>query len=190
MKNERKIIVALILLIIAVGGVRWVYLARTMPEARIPDVKPVAQEIKVSESEIIPLETYVSYPSANEYAYPFRYMRYLLTAPYVTNATIFFEASSEGKENQYLVKAVGELSYVLGYKKKNITTRSLDTFRKMLLQAKVLGKVSSPVIYLKTPNLGGKVTRIIVAPGVIILEAANYEDIVTLSQILGQVVVG
>jgi hypothetical protein len=117
-------------------------------------------------------------------------MRYLLTAPYVTNATIFFEASSDGKETQYLVKAVGELSYELGYKKKNITTRSLDTFRKMLLQAKILGKVSSPVIYLKTPNLGGKVTRIIVAPGVIILEAANYEDIVILSQLLGQVVVG
>jgi hypothetical protein len=190
MKNETKIIVALILLIIAIGGVRWVYLARTMPEARIPDVKPVVQEVKISESTTIPIETYVNYPSQSEYADPFRYIRYLFTASYVSNATIFFEASSEGKENQQLVKAVGELSYTLGYKKKNITTRQLDTFRKMLLQAKVLGQVSSPVIYLKTPNLGGKVTRIIVAPGVIILEAANYEDIVTLSQLLGQVVLG
>jgi hypothetical protein len=190
MKKETKIIIALIMLIIAIGSVRWVYLARTMPEARIPDVKPVVQEVKVSENKTISIESYVNYPSENEYADPFRYIRYLLTAPYVTNATIFFEASSEGRENQYLVKAVGELSYVLGYKKKNITTRPLDTFRKMLLQVKVIGQVSSPVIYLKTPNLGGKVTRIIVAPGVIILEAANYEDIVILSKLLGQVVVG
>ena len=190
MKNEIKVIIALIVLIVVAGGGRWVYLSRDIPEGRIPDVEPASQEVAIREGVTIPIETYVFYSADKQYADPFRYIKYLLTAPSVTNATILFEASFEGKENQYLVKAAGELSYILAYEKKNVTTRPTDTFRKMLIQAGVLGTVSSPVIYFKTPNVGGKVTRIIVAPGMIILESKNYEDAAALALVVRQVVVG
>jgi hypothetical protein len=58
----------------------------------------------------------------------------------------------------------------------------------MLIFTGIMGTESEPVIYFKTPNVGGVQDRIIVAEGIIIIESSTYENAYYLASFVRQMV--
>jgi len=60
-----------------------------------------------------------------------------------------------------------------------------------MMGIKMIGSKTKPLVYMKTPNLGGVENKIIVLnEGVVIIENSNFEDVVLLSDFLRTVIIG
>jgi len=136
------------------------------------------------------LETYIG-------GDPTRMIEFTLINPNVERIYILFRASEVETDNPYLLKAsasVGEgLGAAIGKRRLNITAgdvlpREITWFQKVLIYSGFMGTESEPVIYFKTPNVGGTQDRIIVMNGIIIIESSTYENSYLLGSFVRQLV--
>jgi hypothetical protein len=128
---------------------------------------------------------------------PARMIEYTLVNPGVKRVYVLFKASEDETDNPHLVKAaasIGEgLGAAIGKKELNmdpedVIPREITWFQRMLIFTGIMGTESEPVIYFKTPNVGGVQDRIIVAEGIIIIESSSYENAYFLASFVRHVV--
>ncbi len=128
---------------------------------------------------------------------PARMIQYTLINPGVKRVYILFKASEDETDNPHLVKAaasIGEgLGAAIGKKKldmdpEDVIPREITWFQRVLIFTGVMGTEPEPVIYFKTPNVGGAQNRIIVAEGIIIIESSSYENAHFLASFVRQMV--
>jgi hypothetical protein len=136
------------------------------------------------------LETYVG-------GDPTRMIEFTLINPNVERIYILFRASEIETDNPSLLKAsasVGEgLGAAIGKRRLNITPedilpREISWFHRVLIYSGFMGSESEPVIYFKTPNVGGTQDRIIVMNGIIIIESSTFENSYVLGSFIRQLV--
>jgi len=154
-----------------------------------PEIQPF--QMKVGEEVLeTNLETYVG-------GDPVRMIQYTLINPEVERIYILFRASEIETDNPHLLKAsasVGEgLGIAIGKGKLDMTPedvlpRQITWFQRVLIYSGFMGTDSEPVIYFKTPNVGGTVDRIIVLKGIIIIESSTYENSYILASYVRQLV--
>ena len=137
--------------------------------------------------------TLVSYVGGD----PQRLIEFTLVNPNVKRVYVLFRASEVQTDNPNLVKAaasIGEgLGIAIGKGKLGITPedvipREISWFQKVLIYSGFMGNQSEPVIYFRTPNVGGTQDRIIVAQGIIIIESSTYENSYLLASYVRQLV--
>jgi hypothetical protein len=128
---------------------------------------------------------------------PVRMIQYTLINPSVKRIYILFKASEIETDNPHLVKAsasIGEgLGAAIGLGKLNmnpedVLPREISWFQRVMIYSGFMGTESEPVIYFKTPNVGGTHDRIIVLKGVIIIESSTYENSYVLASYVRQLV--
>ncbi|MBU7044287.1 MAG: hypothetical protein HXS47_11905 [Theionarchaea archaeon] len=151
----------------------------------------VSFEMNVGEQVLnTTLETYVG-------GDPTRMIEFTLINPNVERIYILFRASEVETDNPSLVKAsasVGEgLGAAIGKRRLNITPenilpREISWFHRVLIYSGFMGTESEPVIYFKTPNVGGTEDRIIVMNGIIIIESSTFENSYLLGSFIRQLV--
>ncbi|MBU6999343.1 MAG: hypothetical protein HXS41_12150 [Theionarchaea archaeon] len=121
---------------------------------------------------------------------PNKMIQYTIVNPGVRSVYILFKASELETDNPSLVKAtasVGEaLGAAIGRGDLNMTPddvipREITWFRRVLIYSGIVGTESKPIIYFKTPNVGGTEDRIIVMKHIIILESSTYENAIMLA---------
>ncbi len=136
------------------------------------------------------LETYIG-------GDPERMIEFTLINPGVKRIYILFRASEVETDNPYLLKAsasIGEgLGTAIGKGKlkiapENIHPREITWFQKVLIYSGFMGGESEPVIFFKTPNIGGTRDRIIIMRGIIIIESSTYENSYILASYVRQLV--
>lgn len=128
---------------------------------------------------------------------PARMIQYTLINPGVNRVYVLFKASEDETDNPHLVKAaasIGEgLGAAIGKKEldmdpEDVIPREITWFQRVLIFTGIMGTESEPVIYFKTPNVGGVQDRIIVAEGLIIIESSSYENAYYLASFVRHVV--
>ncbi len=154
-----------------------------------PEIQPFQMKVgdEVLETN---LETYVG-------GDPVRMIQYTLINPEVERIYILFRASEIETDNPHLLKAsasVGEgLGIAIGKGKldmapEDVLPRQITWFQRVLIYSGFMGTDSEPVIYFKTPNVGGTVDRIIVLKGIVIIESSTYENSYILASYVRQLV--
>jgi len=124
---------------------------------------------------------------------PLIVMRRMFTEDEVKNVYLLFKAMpGTAPENSYLVRGVASISEGVGRTKGAIIhARELTPWHKYMMGIKMIGSKTKPVIYMKTPNLGGVENKIVILnEGVLIVENSNFEDTVLLSDFLRTVILG
>lgn len=124
---------------------------------------------------------------------PLIIMRNMFTEDEVSNVYLLFKAMPGSvPENSNLVRGVAAISEGVGRTKGAIIhARELTPWHKYMMGVKMIGSVSKPVIYMKTPNLNGVDNRIVILnEGVMIIENNNFEDVVLLSDFVRTVILG
>lgn len=128
---------------------------------------------------------------------PARMIQYTLINPQVKRVYVLFKASEDETDNPHLVKAaasVGEgLGAAIGKKEVNmdpedVIPREITWFQRVLIFSGVMGTEIEPVVYFKTPNVGGTQDRIIVGEGIIIIESSTYQNAYYLASFVRQMV--
>ena len=136
------------------------------------------------------LETYVG-------GDPVRLIEFTIVNPNVKRVYILFKASEVQTDNPSLLKAsasIGEGLGVaigkgkLGMAPEDVIPREISMVQKVLIYSGFMGTQSEPVIYFKTPNVGGTQDRIIIARGIIIIESSTYENSYILASYVRQLV--
>lgn len=129
---------------------------------------------------------------------PAKMIEFTLINPEVERIYILFRASEDETDNPHLLKAsatVGEgLGIAIGQGKLNmipedVLPREITWFQKVLIFSGLMGTESEPVVYFKTPNVGGTQDRIIVMKGIIIIESSTYETTIVLASFVRQLVI-
>lgn len=129
---------------------------------------------------------------------PARMISYTLINPNVKRIYILFRASEIETDNPSLVKAsavLGEgLGIAIGKGKldmvpEDIIPREITWFQRVLIYSGFMGTESEPVIYFKTPNVGGTQDQIIILRGIIIIESSTYENSQILASYVRQLVI-
>ena len=68
---------------------------------------------------------------------------------------------------------------------------NLTPWHKYMMGIKLIGSKTKPLIYMKTPNLGGTENKIVILnEGVVIVETKTFEDTMLLSDFLRTVIIG
>lgn len=148
---------------------------------------PLVTEERTLEAQ---LETYMG-------GDPTRLIEFTLVNPDVKRVYILFRASEIETDNPHLLKAsasLGEgLGIAIGKGKLNmipedVIPREITWFQKVLIYSGFMGTQSEPVVYFKTPNVGGVQDRIIISSGIIIIESSTYENSYILASYVRQLV--
>ena len=124
---------------------------------------------------------------------PLIVLRRMFTEDNVKSVYLLFSAMpGTAPENTYLVTGVASISEGIGRTKGAIIyARELNPWHKYMMGIKMIGSKTKPLVYMKTPNLGGVENKIIVLnEGVVIIENSNFEDVVLLSDFLRTVIIG
>lgn len=179
MSSKRVKIAAVLAVIVIVLVVYCGYASQHAFDAEgEPESFPFDMEVGDS---ILPttLETYMS-------GDPARLIQYTLVNPNVNRVYILFKASESGTDNQHLVKASASLGEGLGtaigkgnldIDPEDVIPREIGWVQKVLIYSGFMGTESEPIIYFKTPNVGGIQDRIIILrKGVIVIESSTYEN--------------
>lgn len=178
----------------AVVVVLAVYCAYASQHAFDMEGEPAVQPFEMTlEDQVLEtsLESYIG-------GDPERLIEFTLISPNVKRVYILFRASEDETDNPHLLKAsasVGEgLGIAIGQGKLNmdpedVLPREITWFQKVLIYSGFMGTESEPVIYFKTPNVGGTRDRIIVLKGIIIIESSNYENSYVLASYVRQLVI-
>jgi hypothetical protein len=128
---------------------------------------------------------------------PVRMMEFTLISPKVKRIYVLFRASEIETDNPHLLKAsasVGEgLGIAIGKGKldmnpEDVIPRQITWFQRVLIYSGLMGTESEPVIYFKTPNIGGTQDRIIIMKGIIIIESSSYENSYVIASYVRQLV--
>lgn len=190
MISKRIKIAAALTIIVLVFAVYSSYASR---HAFVVEGEPESYPFEISLGDRtleITLETYMG-------GDPTRMMEFTLVNPNVERVYILFKASEVGTDNPHLLKAAASLGEGLGaaigkgrlnVTPEDIIPREITWFQKVLIYSGFMGTESEPVIYIKTPNLGGTKDRIIVQKGIITIECSTYENSVSLASYLRQLV--
>ncbi|HOM95561.1 MAG: hypothetical protein GX941_04150 [Candidatus Methanofastidiosa archaeon] len=120
-------------------------------------------------------------------------LRRMFTEDNVKNVYLLFSAiPGTAPENTYLVRGVASISEGIGRTKGAIIyARELNPWHKYMMGIKMIGSKTKPLIYMKTPNLGGVDNKIVILnEGVVIIENNNFEDIVLFSDFLRTIIIG
>ena len=148
---------------------------------------PLVTEERTLEAQ---LETYMG-------GDPTRLIEFILVNPDVERVYILFRASEIETDNPHLLKAsasLGEgLGIAIGKGKLNIIPedvipREITWFQKVLIYSGFMGTQSEPVVFFKTPNVGGVQDRIITSSGIVIIESSTYENSYILASYVRQLV--
>ena len=124
---------------------------------------------------------------------PLIVMRRMFTEDEVKSIYLLFTAlPGSSPENSYLVRGVASISEGVGRTKGAIIlARELTPWHKYMMGIKMIGSNTKPLIYMKTPNLGGTENKIVVLnEGVVIIESSTFEDTMILSDFLRTIIVG
>jgi len=124
---------------------------------------------------------------------PLIVMRRMFTEDEVKSIYLLFTAlPGSSPENSYLVRGVASISEGVGRTKGAIIlARELTPWHKYMMGIKMIGSNTKPLIYMKTPNLGGTENKIVVLnEGVVIIESSTFEDTMLLSDFLRTIIVG
>lgn len=124
---------------------------------------------------------------------PLIVMRRMFTEDEVKTVYLLFTAlPGASPENSYLVRGVASISEGVGRTKGAIIhARELTPWHKYMMGIKMIGSKTKPVIYMKTPNLGGHENKIVILnEGVVIIENNNFQDTMLLSDFLRTVILG
>lgn len=128
---------------------------------------------------------------------PARMIEFTLINPRVKRIYILFRASEVETDNPHLLKASASIGEGLGtaigkgrldMAPEDVIPREITWFQKVLIYSGFMGTESEPVIYFKTPNVGGTQDRIIVLRGIIIIESSTYENSYILASYVRQLV--
>ncbi len=148
---------------------------------------PLVTEERTLEAQ---LETYMG-------GDPTRLIEFTLVNPDVKRVYILFRASEIETDNPHLLKAsasLGEgLGIAIGKGKLNmipedVIPREITWFQKVLIYSGFMGTQSEPVVFFRTPNVGGVQDRIIISSGIIIIESSTYENSYILASYVRQLV--
>ncbi len=124
---------------------------------------------------------------------PLIIMKNMFTEDEVSRVYLLFKAMPGSvPENSSLVRGVASISEGVGRKKGAIIhARELTSWHKYMMGIKLIGSSSKPLIYLKTPNLGGIENKIVILnEGVLIVETSSFEDVVYISDFLRTIILG
>ena len=190
MVSKNMKIVAVCAMVVVIIGAYCAYASNHAFDAK-GEPSTVSFEMNVGEKVLnTTLETYVG-------GDPTRMIEFTLINPNVERIYILFRASEVETDNPSLLKAsasVGEgLGAAIGKRRLNITPenilpREISWFHRVLIYSGFMGTESEPVIYFKTPNVGGTEDRIIVMNGIIIIESSTFENSYLLGSFIRQLV--
>lgn len=124
---------------------------------------------------------------------PLIVMRRMFTEDEVKSVYLLFTAMpGTAPENSYLVRGVASISEGVGRTKGAIIlAREITPWHKYMMGIKLIGSKTKPLIYMKTPNLGGVENKIVILnEGVVIIENSTFEDTMLLSDFLRTVIIG
>ncbi len=124
---------------------------------------------------------------------PLIVMRRMFTEDEVKSVYLLFKAMpGSAPENSYLVRGVASISEGVGRTKGPIIlARELTPWHKYMMGIKMIGSKTKPLVYMKTPNLGGTENKIVILnEGVVIIENSTFEDTMLLSDFLRTVIIG
>lgn len=124
---------------------------------------------------------------------PLIVLRRMFTEDEVKSVYLLFAAMpGSSPENSYLVRGVASISEGVGRTKGSIIhARELTPWHKYMMGIKMIGSKTKPVIFMKTPNLGGTENKIVILnEGVVIVENSNFPDTVLLSDFLRTIIIG
>lgn len=129
---------------------------------------------------------------------PAKMIEFTLINPEVERIYILFRASEDETDNPHLLKASATLGEGFGIAigkgrlnmiPEDVLPREITWFQKVLIFSGLMGTESEPIVYFKTPNVGGTQDRIIVTEGIIIIESSTYETTVVLASFVRQLVI-
>lgn len=190
MVSKNMKIVAVLITVVVLIGAYCIYASNHAFDVK-GEPSSVSFEMNVGGTVLnTTLETYIG-------GDPPRMIEFTLINPNVERIYILFRASEVETDNPHLLKAsasVGEgLGAAIGKRRLNITPedvlpREITWFHKVLIYSGFMGTESEPVIYFKTPNVGGTQDRIIVMNGIIIIESSTYENSYLLGSYVRQLV--
>ena len=124
---------------------------------------------------------------------PLIVMRRMFTEDEVKSVYLLFKAMpGSAPEKSYLVSGVASISEGVGRTKGPIIlARELTPWHKYMMGVKLIGSKTKPLVYMKTPNLGGTENKIVILnEGVVIIENSTFEDTMLLSDFLRTVIIG
>jgi hypothetical protein len=124
---------------------------------------------------------------------PLIVMRRMFTEDEVKSVYLLFKAMpGSAPENSYLVRGVASISEGVGRTKGPIIlARELTPWHKYMMGIKLIGSKTKPLVYMKTPNLGGTENKIVILnEGVVIIENSTFEGTMLLSDFLRTVIIG
>ncbi|MFQ6089289.1 MAG: hypothetical protein ACE5K0_10365 [Candidatus Methanofastidiosia archaeon] len=179
MKFKKKYLIALTLIIIILTsyiyyGSNHVWEMEGTPKSQVLELRLEDRTLEVT------IESYLE-----EELDSLTYIKLTLTAPDVRKIYLIFNTRGvDGKGIQQITKASGVIGYAIGLNEMNVLPREEDTIRRALIFSGFMGGKSMPIIYLKTPNVGGEKNRIILKDHIIILESESYEAISDLAQFI------
>ena len=184
-----QVAVALTVIVVALAGYSIYASAHAFDIEGEPSVQPF--QINLGDQALdITLESYLG-------GDPVRMMEFTLISPKVKRIYVLFRASEIETDNPHLLKAsasVGEgLGIAIGKGKldmnpEDVIPRQITWFQRVLIYSGLMGTESEPVIYFKTPNIGGTQDRIIIMKGIIIIESSTYENSYVIASYVRQLV--
>lgn len=124
---------------------------------------------------------------------PLIVMRRMFTEDEVKSVYLLFKAMpGSSPDNSYLVRGVASISEAVGRTKGAIIlAREVTPWHKYMMGIKLIGSKTKPLIYMKTPNLGGTENKIVILnEGVVIVETSTFEDTMLLSDFVRTVIIG
>jgi hypothetical protein len=184
-----KIVAALVVVVVVIAAYCTYASAHAFDLEGEPDSYTVPLNVGDRTLDTI-LETYMG-------GDPARMIQYTLVNPNVKRIYILFRASEVGTDNPNLLKASASIGEGLGaaigkgnldMDPEDVIPRQITWFQKVLIYSGLVGSESEPVIYFKTPNVGGTQDRIIVLKGMVIIESSTYENSYLLASFVRQLV--
>ncbi|MBU7014898.1 MAG: hypothetical protein HXS52_12135 [Theionarchaea archaeon] len=180
--NRIKIGVGLVIILIAFGAYCTYASAHAFDTEGEPETYTFPLVVEDATLDV----TMASYVGGD----PNKMIQYTIVSPTVERVYILFKASEQETDNPSLLKASASVGEALGaaigkgrlnMKPEDVIAREITWFRRVLIYSGIVGTESKPVIYFKTPNVGGTENRIIVMKNIIILETSTYENTVMLA---------
>ncbi len=184
--SKKTLSTILLLTIIGVSMVSLYYVNNLGNHAFDAKGTPSTTLYSIDEDQSVKVVSYVE-------GDPLIVMRRMFTEDEVKSIYLLFTAlPGSSPENSYLVRGVASISEGVGRTKGAIIlARELTPWHKYMMGIKMIGSNTKPLIYMKTPNLGGTENKIVVLnEGVVIIESSTFEDTMLLSDFLRTIIVG